>query len=52
MKIETEKIDEQIKELELDRVAAAMGLEVAAAELENLRQTTPLKLEAGKRSPL
>lgn len=50
VKLETEKIDDQLKELELDRVSAALALEVAVAELDNLRLTTPLKLEAARRA--
>ena len=50
VKLETEKLDDQIKELEQDRLTTAMALEVAGAELENLQQTTPLKLESTKRA--
>ena len=50
VKLETEKIEEQIRELEQDRPAGAIGLEVAAAEYDNLKKITPLKLEAARRS--
>ena len=50
VKLDTEKLKEQIEELELDRPGATLALELATVELENLRQSTPLKLEAAKRS--
>ena len=50
VKLETEKIEEQIKDMEQDRPAGAVGLELAAAEFENLQKATPLKLEASRRS--
>lgn len=45
-----EKLKEQLADLEQDRPASALALEVASAELENLKQTTPLRLESAKRS--
>jgi len=50
VKLDTEKIREQIDDLEDGQPAAKVALELAVAELENLVQTTPLKLEAAKRS--
>lgn len=50
VRLDTEKLVEQIKDLEQDQPAAAVSLELALAEQENLKQTTPLKLEAAQRS--
>jgi len=50
VRVDTEKIEEQIRDLEQDRPGAATALEIATAELENLTQSTPLKREAAKRS--
>ena len=50
VKLDTEKLVEQIKEQELDAPAAVIALETAVAELNNLEETTPLKLDAAKRS--
>jgi len=50
VKLDTEKLQEQIKELELDAPTAAITLETTQAELANLEETTPLKLDAAKRS--
>jgi HlyD family secretion protein len=50
VKIDTEKLKEQINETEQDQAAAVLGLELAQFELENLEKTTPLKLEAAKRT--
>ncbi len=50
VKLDTEKVKEQIEELEQDQPAASVALELAVADLDNLNQTTPLKLEASKRS--
>ncbi len=50
VKLDTEKIRDQIDDLEQDRPGAATALEIALAELENLTQTTPQRLEAAKRS--
>src|SRR4051812_42722168 len=40
VKLDVEKLRDQIEELEADRPSAALGMELAHAELENLRQTT------------
>ena len=50
VRCETEKIKEQISDLEQDTPAAKLALELAISELENLKQTTPLKLENAKRT--
>jgi HlyD family secretion protein len=50
VKIDTEKLKEQIDELEQDRPGAKIALELAEAELKNLEQSTPLKLETAKRT--
>ena len=50
VKLDTEKLKDQVEEMELDRPVAALALELAAAELDNLQQTTPLKLQAAKRA--
>ena len=50
VKLDTEKIAEQIKEQEQDAPAAVIALETAVAELANLEETTPLKLEAARRT--
>ena len=49
VKLDTEKLKEQIDELEQDRPASALSMELAQADLENLVQTTPLKIETAKR---
>ena len=48
VRIDTEKIRDQIEDLEREQPGAAVTLELAVAELENLKQTTTLKLEAAK----
>ena len=50
VKLDTEKLKEQIEDSEKDQPAATLALELAVAELENLEQTTPLKLETAKRT--
>ena len=50
VKLDTEKLVEQIKELELEQPAAAIALDTAQAELANLEDTTPLKMETAKRT--
>ena len=49
VRLDTEKLKEQIDELEQDRPTSALSMELAQSELENLVQTTPLKLENAKR---
>jgi len=50
VKLDTEKLLEQVKEQELDQPAATIALDTAVAELANLEETTPLKLETAKRT--
>ncbi len=50
VKLETDKIEEQIRDLEQEQPLTKVALELGVAELENLKQSTPLKLEAAKRS--
>lgn len=50
VKLDTEKLVEQIREQEQDAPAAVIALETAVAELANLDETTPLKLDAARRS--
>ena len=50
VKLDTEKLLEQIKELELDLPVATIALDTTVAELANLEETTPLKLETAKRT--
>lgn len=48
--LDLDKLREQIDELEKDRPASALALATAEAELANLEQTTPLRLEAARRT--
>lgn len=50
VKLDLEKIAEQLKELELDAPAARITLDTSVAELTNLEETTPLKLDAARRA--
>ena len=50
VRLDLEKLRDQIADLEQDQEPAAVALALAKAELENLKQTTPLKLEAAKRT--
>ena len=50
VKLDTEKLLEQIKELEQDQPTAAVALDTTVAELANLEESTPLKLETAKRT--
>lgn len=47
---ESDKIKEQIADLEQDAPASKLALEIVATELENLKQATPLRLETAKRT--
>ncbi len=47
---DAEKLREQLADLEEDRPGGMVALELAQAELENLRVTTPLRLEAARRA--
>jgi multidrug resistance efflux pump len=50
VKVELDKLREQLEDLEQDRPASTLTLELAEAELANLIQTTPAKQEAAKRA--
>jgi HlyD family secretion protein len=50
VRLDLEKLNEQLEELQLDRPASVLALELATAELDNLKLTTPLKLEAARRT--
>ena len=47
--LETEKIKDQIEDLEQDRPGAKIALELGLAELDNLNESTPQKLESARR---
>lgn len=49
IRLETDKIREQIDDLDQDQRTGRVGLELAEAELENLRQATPHRLEVAAR---
>lgn len=50
VRCDAEKLKEQISDLEQDQAVAALNLELAQFELENLEKSTPLKLEAARRA--
>lgn len=50
VKFETEKLEEQIADLEQDRTLARLSQELGAADLANLREATPARLAAAQRS--
>ena len=50
VKFDTQKLEEQIEDLEQDRSLAALTLELTETDLENLRVSTPIKLEAARRA--
>lgn len=50
IRLDLDKLRDQIEDLEQERAPAAVALELAVAEFENLKQTTPFKLEAARRS--
>ena len=49
IRFETDKLKEQLDDLEAERPGAKIAFELATAELENLEQSTPAKLDAAKR---
>ena len=49
VRLDAEKLKDQIDDLEQELPAAAVSLELTQAEWENLTETTPLKLESAKR---
>lgn len=50
VKLDTEKLREQINDSEQDQAATILGLELAQFELDNLKESTPLRLDAAKRA--
>jgi HlyD family secretion protein len=50
VRLDLDKLREQIADLERDQPGARLALEVAEAELRQLMQSTPLRLEAARRS--
>jgi len=50
VRLDTDKLREQIADLEQDAPAAAIALEMARAELASLKETTPQRLAAARRS--
>ncbi len=50
VKLDLDKLREQIEELDNDKPASSLTLDLASAELENLKHTTPTKLEAARRT--
>jgi len=50
VRLDLEKLREQIADLEREQTGARLALEVAEAELRQLTQSTPLRLEAARRS--
>lgn len=50
VKFETEKLEEQISDLETERNGAKLAFELAEADLKNARETTPIRLETARRT--
>jgi multidrug resistance efflux pump len=50
VKLDLEKLRDQVQEWEADAPSWGMALQLATAELENLQTATPLKLEAARRT--
>ncbi len=50
VRLDLEKLREQIADIERDQPAARVAMEVAEAELRHLAESTPLRLEAARRS--
>lgn len=49
IRFESDKLKEQLEDLEAERPGAKIAFELATAELENLEQSTPAKLDSAKR---
>ena len=49
VKFEADKLKDQLDDLEAERPGAKIAFELATAELENLEQSTPAKLDSAKR---
>src|SRR5688572_14521481 len=50
IRFEADKLKDQLEDLEAERPGAKIALELAVAELENLEQSTPNRLDAAKRA--
>lgn len=50
VKFDIEKLQDQISDMEQDRLGSKLAIDLAYAELTNLRSTTPLKLDAAKQA--
>jgi HlyD family secretion protein len=50
VRLDLDKLREQIGDLEQDQPASATSLKIAKAELENLQKTTPYRLDAARRA--
>jgi HlyD family secretion protein len=50
LKLDLDKLREQIEDTEKDRPVTALALDQATAELANLEQATPLRLESARRT--
>jgi multidrug efflux pump subunit AcrA (membrane-fusion protein) len=50
VRLDTERLRDQLEDLELDRPGSALAMELSQAELENLKTTTPLRLDAARRA--
>ncbi len=50
VKLDLDKLRDYIHDMEQDRPAAALALQLATVETENLQQTTPFKLDAARRA--
>ena len=50
IRFEADKFKDQLEEFEAERPGAKVAFELATAELENLEQSTPAKLDAAKRT--
>src|SRR5215210_6971043 len=49
IRFESDKFKEQLEDMEAERPGAKIAVELATAELENLEQSTPAKLDSAKR---
>jgi len=50
VKLDLDKLREQLDDMDNDKPLAALSFDLAQAELENLKQSTPNKLEAARRA--
>lgn len=49
LRLDADKLREQVEDLELDRPMSTTAMELASAELANLTEATPARLEAARR---